>query len=161
MNDTQSQESRILVYGIGNPGRRDDGLGAECVARLEAAKLHHVTADANYQLNVEDALVCSQYDAVIFVDAAKNREEPFTWKEVKPTIGISFTTHELAPSSLLALVAELYGRHPKAYLLAISGYDWEIGEGLSEQAEQNLRLALDSLKKFLKKLTDPSRLYDE
>ena len=48
------------------PGRQDDGLGPALVELLEAAALEGVALDANYQLNVEDALACSQHDSVIF-----------------------------------------------------------------------------------------------
>jgi hydrogenase maturation protease len=74
----------VLVLGIGNPGRRDDGLGAEAVARLEALRLPGVTADANYQLNLEDALTCASHDLVVFVDAARGLRKPFSFEELKP-----------------------------------------------------------------------------
>ena len=52
---------------------------------------------------------------------------------------------------MLALCRELYGLAPRAWLLAIRGYDWDVGEGLSEGAERNLAAALDLLRNFLTK----------
>lgn len=37
----------------------------------------------------------------------------------------------------------------KAYVLSIRGYHWDLGAGLSPQAEENLNLALDLVQKFL------------
>ena len=141
---------RTLIYGIGNPGRRDDGLGSKLVTLVEAEHLENVDCDSNYQLNIEDALACSHYDAVIFVDASEITAPPFEFKELKPAREIAFTTHEMSPSSVLALTEELYARRPRAWLMAIRGYEWNLAEGLSLQAEINLSAALAFLLERLK-----------
>jgi hydrogenase maturation protease len=135
-------DSKILVYGIGNPGRRDDGLGPRLIELLEAARLEGVDLDSNYQLNIEDALACSKHDTVIFADAADAADAPFVFMKLDPAREIAFTTHELSPAAVLALCEELYGRRPEAWILAVRGYDWDIGEGLSPHAEINLSAAL-------------------
>lgn len=140
----------MLVLGIGNPGRRDDGLGAEAVARLEALRLPGVTADANYQLNLEDALACARHDLVVFVDAARGLRRPFTFEELKPEGSMPAMTHSLGPGAVLALAESLYGRTPAAYMLAIRGHAWSLGEKLSARAEADLARALEFLEKFLR-----------
>ena len=70
---------KVLVFGIGNPGRQDDGLGPALVeqaekllpGQLSSASNLQIDYDANYQLNVEDAETISAYDLVYFVDASK------------------------------------------------------------------------------------------
>jgi hydrogenase maturation protease len=141
----------ILVLGIGNPGRTDDGLGIQAVERLEALTLPGVTCDADYQLNVEDALSCSRHDIVVFVDAARGRRVPFLWTAVKPKASLPVMTHTLGPEVVLALCDALYGKRPKAHLLGIRGYRWEIDEGLSPRAEKNLREAVRFLEEFVKR----------
>jgi hypothetical protein len=59
-------------------------------------------------------------------------------------------SHALSPGAVLALAAELYGRTPEAWILAIRGHRWTIGEGLSAKAEANLGLALEFLERRLK-----------
>ena len=53
-------DRKILVYGYGNPGRQDDGLGVALVEELEqwvaTEKIPGLDFDSNYQLNAEDAL---------------------------------------------------------------------------------------------------------
>ena len=141
---------RILVYGIGNPGRRDDGLGPKLVSLVEAERIENVDCDANYQLNIGDARTCSHYDIVIFADASETAAPPFEFKEHEPAREIAFTTHEMAPTSVLALTEELYARRPRAWLMAIRGYEWNLAEGLSLQAEINLSAALAFLLERLK-----------
>jgi len=144
---------RILVLGIGNPGRQDDGLGPALIDLLEAVAPAGVSLDANYQLNIEDALACSEHDEVIFADASKTAEAPFAFDELAPADGIAFTTHELAPAAVLALSVELYGKRPRAWTLAIRGYAWDVGEGLTPQAEVNLSAALAFMVARLNKST--------
>lgn len=134
--------SRPLVIGIGNPGRQDDGLGPALIEMLGSAGLAAVDLDSNYQLNVEDALAVSTHGVVIFADASEAGEEPFAFSPLEPARDIAFTTHELSPAAVLALCDELYGKRPLAWTLAIRGYAWDIGEGLSPRAEVNLSAAL-------------------
>ena len=145
----QGAARRVLVFGIGNPGREDDGLGARAVELVAALRLPGVTCDANYQLNVEDALTCSMHDVVIFVDAAKRIRAPFTWSEVTGGAAVPAMTHALGPEAVLTVCAGLYGRKPEAHVLGIRGHRFGVGEGLSPQSEGNLREAVRFLKGFL------------
>lgn len=139
----------VLVFGIGNPGREDDGLGARAVELVAALRLPGVTCDANYQLNVEDALTCSAHDVVIFVDAASRIRAPFTWRPVTAGAAVPAMTHALGPEAVLTVCAGLYGRKPEAHVLGIRGHRFGVGEGLSPRAEGNLREAVGFLQKFL------------
>jgi hydrogenase maturation protease len=140
---------RVLVFGIGNPGREDDGLGARAVELVAALRLPGVTCDANYQLNVEDALTCSLHDVVIFIDAARRIRAPFTWSEVTGGAAVPAMTHALGPEAVLTVCAGLYGRKPEGHVLGIRGHRFGVGEGLSPRAEGNLREAVGFLEEFL------------
>ena len=117
-------DSRVLVYGYGNPGRQDDGLGVEFVTMVENENYTRVDCDSNYQLNVEDALTVSRYDTVIFVDASLNARAPFEFLSIQPSNEISFTTHAMSAQSVLAL-CEIYRKRPATYMLGIRGYEWD------------------------------------
>ena len=144
----------ILIYGYGNPGRQDDGLGLACVAALEQwaaeARIPGLTFDTNYQLNAEDALAVSGHDAVIFADAARENVERFAFKRLAPHSGLSFSTHALSPEAVLALCAELYDKHPLPYLLTIQGRSWEPNAELTPEARSHLAAALDFIKPILR-----------
>jgi len=139
------------VIGFGNPGRRDDGLGPAAAERLSARSIPGVVCDSDYQLGIEDALACARHDVVVFIDAARGGlRKPFTFTKVGAAGAMPPMSHALRPEAVLAIAAELYGRRPDARLLAIRGYVWAIGEGLTEKAEKNLALALEFLERFLK-----------
>ena len=107
---------------------------------------------------MEDALLFSEYDKVIVVDASKNGKEPFSWRKQQPAKKSSFTTHALPPEAVLELCLTLYGKRPEAFLLAIRGYDFEIGEGLSPAARKNLEAALRFFVKKFKLVTSEGKL---
>ena len=138
------QEQRVLVLGYGNPGRLDDGLGPAFVEALEAMSLPGVTVDANYQLNVEDAVELPKHDVVVFVDADASGAEPFYIRPVEPEgAEMSFSTHHVSPEAVVALGRDMFHASPAAYVIGIRGYEFnEFGQRLSAKAQANLTAAL-------------------
>jgi len=141
---------KVLVFGIGNPGRQDDGLGPLLVERAEKELPEHlppipdlqIDYDANYQLNVEDAEAITAYDLVCFVDASKADIESCRIERVTVDSPIAFSTHSMSPGGVVGLAGELYDSHPLAYLLEVRGYSWEPNEPATEKARKNLESAL-------------------
>lgn len=144
---------KILIYGYGNPGREDDGLGIALVKMLEdwstQSQLTGLEFDSNYQLNIEDAEAISGKDIVIFADASTEEIEDFILTEVTGERDVSFTTHAASPGYIVKLCHDLFGKCPGVYLLHIRGYQWEFKEGLSEQARSNLQKAFVFIKEYL------------
>jgi hydrogenase maturation protease len=145
---------QILVYGYGNPGRQDDGLGVELVSRLEewAADqgLTDIRFDTNYQLNIEDAEAISLMDLVIFADASEEDIEDYCFTKVDGKADLAFTTHAASPGYILKLCQELFDKDPPVFLLHIKGYEWGLQEGLSPRAEKNLTDAFAYMRDLLK-----------
>jgi hydrogenase maturation protease len=140
----------VLVYGYGNPGRRDDGLGPAIVAALEPLCLEGVTLDSNYQLNVEDAALVAEHDAVIFVDADATGPEPFWFGAIKPADDVGFSTHSVRPEAVLAFARSALGGSTSGYVLGVRGYAFdEFGEELTEGARRNMDAALSFLRTAL------------
>lgn len=136
---------RILVYGYGNPGRQDDGLGIELVNKLEEwaaeKKLSAIEFDNNYQLNIEDAEAISNQDLVIFADASEEDIDDFCLSVVDGTGKLAFTTHSASPEYIVRLCQELFQKEPLVLLLHIKGYEWDFRDGISTQAASNLEAA--------------------
>lgn len=144
---------KILIYGYGNPGREDDGLGIELVRRMEewskTIGFEGIEFDSNYQLNIEDADLISGKDLVIFADASTEEIENYVLTEVTGENDVSFTTHAASPGYIVKLCQDLFGKCPKVHLLHIKGYRWDFKEGLSEPAEKNLKKATRFLQEYL------------
>ncbi|HJZ39746.1 MAG TPA: hydrogenase maturation protease [Bacteroidales bacterium] len=144
---------KILVYGYGNPGRQDDGLGVLLAEEIEkwtsARQFDHVHTDSNYQLNLEDAAGIAHYDLVIFADASREDIEHFSLVPLEPSEVVEFTMHAVSPAFILHLCSQVFDHMPRAYLLHIRGYEWEFMGQLTETARKNLNLATERVKNFI------------
>jgi hydrogenase maturation protease len=134
----------LLVIGIGNSGRQDDGLGWEFLDRVQAAGALPARFEYCYQLQVEDAVLISTAERVVFVDSFRGRlPHGFLWKECEARSEVEFTSHVLPPQEVVFLCQRLYASKPEAYVLQIQGESWELATGLSDAARNNLEAALD------------------
>jgi hydrogenase maturation protease len=144
---------RILVYGYGNPGRQDDGLGViladELEMWVESKHLDNVQIDTNYQLNLEDAAGIANYDIVIFADASKEDLSHFSLVPLEPSEHSHFSMHSVSASFILYLCHQIFNHKPKAYLLHIKGYNWDFMSKPTDKARKNLDLALEHMKNFI------------
>ncbi len=144
---------RILVYGYGNPGRGDDGLGPAMSEKIHAwvkeNNIAGIETDSNYQLNIEDAYNIKDYDIVIFADASYEDIEHFIIERVKPDDKAAFNTHSVSAGFVLSLCKKMYRKDPIVFLIHLKGYDYEMREGLSENASSNLEMAYNLLVNFI------------
>jgi hydrogenase maturation protease len=139
--------STSLIYGIGNDGRQDDGLGWAFIDRLEQIRPRpHACLRRTYQLSLEDADLISRYSQVLFVDATKDPAvESFSLSRPQPKLDFSFTSHAISVPAILATTRQCFEHVPDAYLLAIRGYEWELQQGLTSPAQHNLSQSLEFL----------------
>jgi hydrogenase maturation protease len=150
---------KILVYGYGNPGRQDDGLGiflADLVEKWALEEgLEAIDTDSNYQLNIEDAYNLNHYDMVFYADASIEEIDNYKLEELKPKLNTNFSMHSVSPAFVLGLCKEIYNEIPDSYLLHIKGYEWEFMEDMTDKAETNLHLAFDCIQqKIIKYLAN-------
>lgn len=133
----------VLVFACGNPSRGDDALGPLLVARLErsrdAGRLQGVDLLTDFQLQVEHALDLEGRETVIFVDASASGIEPFAFVPVAAERDVSYTTHTMSPGAVLQVFRQTTGQEPPpSWLLAVRGYEFELGEPVSRRARNNL-----------------------
>ena len=143
---------KILLYGFGNPGRGDDGLGPALASAIESMGIPDIDVDANYQLTVEDAAEIGAYSAVVFADAAVQGPAPFGFSRIDDsTIGhVGWTSHSVSPAQVVALARDLFASKVKAYTLGIRGYEFgDLDEVLSTAAKENLAEAVTFARKAL------------
>ncbi len=137
----------LFIYGIGNIGRQDDGLGWAFVEALESSLPANVETFCNYQLNIEDAEMISHHPQVLFVDATRSEEvDSVRCRPVKPHASYAFTSHFLSMESVLALCHNTYHKTPATQVIEIRGYEWELQQGLTGQAQHNLQQAVNLFK---------------
>lgn len=149
-----NQKPSILIFGYGNPGRQDDGLGAAFIERMEQwvaeNEWSNIALDTNYQLNIEDAEQIAAYDLVYFVDATIEPIEQFSLTKVEPSDAkVEFTMHAVSPAFVLDLCRKIFNKTPETWLLHLKGFAWEFEEKLSDAAKANLEAALVYFQHYL------------
>jgi hydrogenase maturation protease len=103
---------KILVAGIGNIFKADDGFGVEVVRRLigrETIRSAHVVDFGIRGLDLGYALLDDQYEAVVLVDVVKRGHSP-------GTLYLLDIDSESLGGDSRAVLAETHGMHPAKVL---------------------------------------------
>ncbi|MCU0394485.1 MAG: hydrogenase maturation protease [Chitinophagaceae bacterium] len=150
MHAPETSNDRLLVIGIGNEGRGDDGLGWRFAQAVSQLSIEGLDVEWRYQLQVEDALLICRYPSVVFVDAShQHHPGGYAWNSCFPAGHYFFSSHVQSPETILYLCRELYQQQPEAWILSITGLQWDLHVGLSTEASGNLGRALDFFSRLL------------
>ena len=139
----------LLVFGYGNPGRGDDGLGPAIAERIEMLERPDILVETPMQLNIEDAALVAEAGSVLFIDADVSLQAPFALREAGPAGRIEFTSHAMSPEALLAVCADYFAPAPPAWVLGVRGVEFGLGEGISRKAAEHLEAALEFILKWI------------
>lgn len=141
----------LLIFGYGNPGRGDDGLGPLLLEELEQ-RLVPATRDAaggvefltDFQLQVEHALDLVDRRLVLFADADVACPPPYRLSYLEAASEPSYSTHAISPAAVLHWYREIQGGPPPpTFLLGIRGDAFELGAELSREARGHLAAAVE------------------
>ncbi len=150
--------AKLLLFGYGNPGRGDDALGPELIERIAQLKLADVECQNDMQLQVEHVTDLAGCDRVVFIDADMSCAEPFELSEISALKDDSYTSHAMNPTALLHAYRQVYEKDaPPAFLLRIRGYDFELGDPLTDKASANLEAALKRVVELCTAASPPNR----
>lgn len=145
MNPMQMRPA-LLVLGWGNRSRGDDALGPLCVDMLRQRMPHEWRQQVewleDHQLQIEHALDLLGRQGVLLIDASREGCAPYQVTRPTPQRDHSFSTHALTPAALAQVCVDQFGVTPAITLLAIRGQSFELGDGLSVQAESHLLSAV-------------------
>lgn len=145
----------LLVFAYGNPSRGDDALGplfAQRAAALPAvaARTAQIEFLTDFQLQVEHALDLVGRRSVLFVDASASGDEPALLAPVLPARDASFSSHALSPAAVLQAYVDVLGEAPPpTQVLAIRGYEFELGQDLSPAAAAALDAAMSRFETWM------------
>jgi hydrogenase maturation protease len=140
----QKEDKSILLVGLGNREQGDDGLGCTFVDMIDCLGYNFIDFELRKQLELGDAKLISEYDVVIFADASY--EKLGGGFEINRCFAAShafFSMNTQRPCAVLHLVNTVYKKYPKAYMLVITGEEWEERTLLSHKAETNLEAAVE------------------
>lgn len=163
----KSKSFSTWVIGIGNPLRRDDGIGPYIVRAINQALRHEKDVGVRIMYQLEPDLVedVRHADFIVLVDAAmEDLKDGLSWVRVRPESKyLPYLTHHLNPSLFLGFFQLLYHRCPQTWLMSVQGCDFGLGEGLTSEAEKRSEEAISEILKFIsaKKLDKKTRMENE
>jgi hydrogenase 3 maturation protease len=138
-------KGKVVVVGIGNILRGDDGLGPVLVERLKA-KVGVTCINAGNALeNHLGLIIKEQPDTVLLVDAVHLNLDPGEARIVDPSriehAGLS--THDVSPGMFLDFLVE--ESKCDIFLLGIQPEQLELGSEISETVQETLRILEEEL----------------
>lgn len=145
----------LLIFAYGNPSRGDDALGPSMFEKLEKDKqqnseLEQIDLLTDYQLQIEHAVDLEQRECVLFIDASVSSTAPYAFYPLQAERDNSYTTHAMSPVAVLDVYQQInQSKPPPAYMLTIRGYQFGLGQALTEQAKINLQQAYTFLNSLL------------
>jgi len=151
--------ANLLLFGYGNPGRGDDALGPEMIARIAQMNIPGVECQNDMQLQVEHVTDLAGSERVLFVDADMSCAAPFEFFKIGAARDDSYTSHAMSPAALLHAYRQVYGKDaPPAFMLRIRGYDFELGDTMSDKAADNLEASMKRVVEFIQLEIERSNL---
>ncbi len=141
----------VVVFAVGNPSRGDDAIGPALFERLlvwldEEGLSEGFELIEDFQLQIEHALDLRERQVALFIDAGEGTLAPFSFGQVFPSSGVAYTTHELPPEAVLQVFRQTEGGEPPpAFVLCVRGESFELGEPLSDSAENHVQQAFGLL----------------
>ena len=157
---------KIGVIGIGNPLRRDDGIGIVLLEKL-IEKKDELPSDIEYidggtgGMNLLHLL--ARFDIAIILDAVNFDGHPgelrlFTSEEVRSKkVSLNISTHESDFLKVIQLSKELEKQPDELFIFGIQPKDTSFGKGLSPELQRNIELLLIRLQTEIKTIFNKNK----
>jgi len=154
---------KIGVIGIGNPLRKDDGIGINLLEKLIDRKkdfsenIDFIDGGTGGMNIIHDF---SDYETIVIVDAVNFNEKPgfFKWFNSEDVnsekISFDFTTHENDFLKVIKLSKNISKKTKTFFIFGIQPEDTSIGDELSEILRQKFNLILDNLIEKIKTINE-------
>lgn len=156
---------RVLVAGVGNVLRRDDGFGVAVAERLVRAELPWGTTVVETGIGgvaLVQELLAEPYDALVLVDAVDRQRPPGTLVVIEPLVldlhhltadqrqDVLADAHLATPERVLMLARALGVLPPVVRMVGCQPLDAEgVGTGLSAPVAAALQDAVDEVRRII------------
>jgi len=144
-----SNNPSLIILAWGNSSRGDDAAGPMLAEKIRTLNLAKVQLEEDLQLNIEDVMDLQSQVPVLFIDASCKPKQGFYLEQLTPESDASISTHSVSPGALLHLFEKTLGEvAPEAFMLHISGKEFELGQTIS----QHTKTAMDMAWEYLQEL---------
>jgi hydrogenase maturation protease len=134
--------SQVLILGIGNPIRGDDGVGLTIIRHLHLLRLENVHLKFSQQLELEQVEEWKEYTRILIVDAQEGGDQVIVESiATSPPNAISIG-HDWNPSIMVALMKKLYNTDTQVDVCQIPTRNFEMRESISIWTEKKVEEAM-------------------
>lgn len=140
----------ILIIGVGNTLREDDGIGILLARKLKDEFSGELPCIESYEADVLLAEEMSGYREVLIIDAVRAEDNtPFRLIPVKPSKSMTpasgFVSHVFDWNVILAMAEKWFGKAPKTSVFGVSAYRFGISEDITCECMRNAESAFNFL----------------
>ena len=140
----------ILIVGIGNTLRSDDGIGAYVCSSISKMHIPHVNTIIVQQLDTALIDEFVKNDVVILVDAAVSGKAVSFYATGKNNSSYIPASHNMSAEMLAALTHLLYKKDLQIMICAVKADNFALGETLSATARRHADDAVNSIVNWIK-----------
>jgi len=136
----------LTILAWGNLSRGDDAAGPLLAEKIQDLNHDQLLLVEDLQLNIEHIMDLHPQIPVLFIDASCKVEQGFLLEKLSSKADNSISTHSVSPTALLHLFEKTMGETaPQAYMLHISGNEFELDQPVSEHTQSAINLAWEYL----------------
>jgi len=139
-------KGKVVIIGIGNTLRKDDGFGPALISRLKE-KIKAICIDAGTTPeNYTGKIVRENPDTILIVDALDLGRNPgeFEILEKDDIVKSGFSTHDISPNMFIEYLQDQ--THADIYMLGLQPKSVSFGEGMSNSVKSALTEITDLIK---------------
>ena len=139
-------KGEIVIVGMGNPLKGDDGLGPCLIKRLKGKVRAHLINGESAPENYVGKITSLTPDTILVIDAcdlgwAPGRAELLEIEKMK---SIGYSTHDISPRVFMSYLKEATGAD--VFMLAVQPEEAKLGERLSSPVKK----AIEKIEGWLK-----------
>jgi hydrogenase maturation protease len=146
----------MLVVGIGNPYRCDDGVGPLIAEHLGKILPEQVKIRSHITDGLSLIHLWKEYDCVYLIDAVSSGRTPgrvyrfdVLTEPLSPNFFTNYSTHSINLAETIALAGNLDMLPEKLIIYGVEGKDFSIGHGLSKEVRKAIFPVVDIIIKDL------------
>ena len=137
------------MIGLGNTLRKDDGVGAYVINKIESSRSFSCKYLLLQQLSTDLMPSLLSFESILIVDAGVGINT-VTWKRITDQYnGSTPSTHHIDISQFVSLAQTLYNVTLSITVCTIPVYDLSLGEGLSSQTSSFADDAIQQIENWI------------
>ena len=152
-------KKNILLAGIGNPFRQDDGVGAFIAREIKKLDFSRVLCVEHQGEGIDLIERWKKFSTAILIDAVSSPDKPGTIFRFElppdelPKNVFACSTHALNIADVIHLARTLDQCPQKIIVYGIAGMNFEMGQGFSDEVTNAALDVIDQLRQDFEHLT--------